>query len=405
MNKCRICGAPIAPFMSFGKMPIANGFLFPHQYGQEYFFELAPAFCPQCNMVQLIEQPEPEQMFHGEYAYFASTSAYMCEHFRQLYSRVTKDFLGDDPFVVEIGSNDGISLRNYAAAGIRHLGIEPSANVAERARSLGVQTWCEFFDDKLAHRIVAEHGKADVFMGANVMCHIPSLSSVFKGVRELLKPTGVMIFEDPYLGDVIEKTSFDQLYDEHVFLFSAQSIANAARPHGLELIDLEHLDTHGGSMRYFLAPTGARQPAPIVAQTLENERRLGLDKPETFDSFRRSCEAIRDDLRAVLDRLRAEGKRVVGYGATSKSTTVINYCGISPDHLEFISDTTPTKQGKFTPGGHIPVKPRDAFAERYPDYALLFAWNHAAEIQAKETDFNAKGGRWITYVPKVEISQ
>jgi len=384
-------------------MPIANGFLTADQFDDEYFFELAPAFCSSCDMVQIMVQPEPDRMFHDNYAYFASTSVFMTEHFRKLAERVTSHYLGDDPFVIEIGSNDGIMLQNFASAGIRHLGIEPSANVAEAARKKGVETTCSFFGRSLAEEIVEKHGQADVFLGANVMCHIPDLHSVFGGVELLLKPEGVMIFEDPYLGDVIEKTSYDQIYDEHVYVFSAMAIANVAGRHGLELIDLEPLSTHGGSMRYFIGRRGRHVPTDVVAKQLDKEAALGLNQPETFESFKSDCERSRHDLVAMLEKLRGDGARVVGYGATSKSTTVMNYCGITPEHIEFISDTTPTKQGKLTPGTHIPVKPYAAFQENYPDYALLFAWNHKAEIMAKEHEFLSQGGQWITYVPAVEV--
>jgi methylation protein EvaC len=202
---------------------------------------------------------------------------------------------------------------------------------------------------------------------------------------------------------MIAKTSYDQIYDEHVFIFSATAVASAFGQHRLELIDVLPQATHGGSMRYVLARKGAHPISPAVGALIEQERQQGLDTPATYDQFRRNCEASRDALRGLLDRLRQEGKRVVGYGATSKSTTVTNYCGIGPQHVEFVSDTTPIKQGKLTPGSHIPVKPYAAFAENPPDYALLFAWNHAAEIFEKEQAFKAGGGKWITFVPSVGI--
>jgi methylation protein EvaC len=213
----------------------------------------------------------------------------------------------------------------------------------------------------------------------------------------------VLVFEDPYLGDMIAKTSYDQIYDEHVFIFSAGSVGWAFGQHGLELIDVIPQSTHGGSMRYVLAPTGSRPISPTVNALLERERRQGLQKAETYDQFRRNCEASRKALRQTLDVLKGEGERVVGYGATSKSTTVTNYCHIGPEHVEFISDTTPVKQGKFTPGTHIPVKPYEVFVSNPPNYALLFAWNHAAEIFEKESAFTAGGGKWITYVPQVAL--
>lgn len=391
--------------MSFGPMPIANRFLLPEDFADEYFFELAPAFCDECTMVQLINQPAPDEMFNDDYAFFSGTSQHMTRHFQDFAELVCKRNLsGDDPFVVELGCNDGIMLQNFMAKGIRHLGVEPSGNVADVARKKGITVTSEFFSEDTAARIVEQHGHADAILAANVMCHIADISSVAAGVNVLLKDTGVLIFEDPYLGDVIKKTSYDQIYDEHVFVFSALSVSRAFEGCGLRLVDVMPQPTHGGSMRYVLAREGAQEPNAAVADLLDQERGMGLDKAGTFDQFRESCEKSRSNLMQVLNDLKAGGKRVVGYGATSKSTTVMNYCGITQDHIEFISDTTPIKQGKFTPGSHIPVKPHDAFKDNYPDYALLFAWNHKAEIMANEEAFAESGGKWINFVPDVSIS-
>lgn len=400
-DRCRICDAPIEAFMSFGPMPVANGFLVADQFAEEYFFELAPAFCAGCGMFQIIEQPDARRMFHGEYPFFASLSGHMSKHFEGVAGEITALCDGaEDPFVVEIGSNDGVMLRHIAAAGIRHLGIEPSENVARVAQEAGVTTISEFFDEELAKRIVADHGQATVVSAANVMCHIPDLNAVAAGMRRLLRPDGVLRFEDPYLGDMIAKTSYDQIYDEHVFIFSATSVANAFARHGLALIDVVPLPTHGGSMRYVLAHEGAAEPSQAVVRQLKLEQGQGLGEAATYDGFRAACESSRDALKALLSDLRAAGKRVVGYGATSKSTTVANYCDLTPDLVEFISDTTPDKQGKFSPGAHIPVRPHADFAADHPDCALLFAWNHEAEIREKETDFS---GQWIRFVPRVEV--
>jgi methylation protein EvaC len=308
-----------------------------------------------------------------------------------------------DPFVVEIGSNDGIMLQHLADAGIRHLGIEPSRNVAQKAMDKGIRTLCEFFDEAVARQILAENGPVDVFVGANVMCHIPQLHSVIAGIKILLKPNGVLIFEDPYLGDIVEKTSYDQIYDEHVFYFSLKSISHIVETHGMEIVDVIPLRVHGGSMRYMVANCGTRPISTAVGEQHAKEAALGLHRLSTYQTLRSNIERSRDALVKLLHDLKQQGKRVVGYGATSKSTTVTNYCGITSDLVEFISDTTPIKQGKFSPGAHIPVRPYEDFEADYPDYALLFAWNHAAEILAKEQNFRNAGGQWLVYVPRVEV--
>ena len=211
------------------------------------------------------------------------------------------------------------------------------------------------------------------------------------------------MFEDPYLGDVFERTSYDQIYDEHVFLFSAHSIQHLFGLNGMELIDVQPQKTHGGSMRYVLAHAGVHAVKESVPNLLAKEVALGLNRLATFDAFRKNVEHSREDLVTLLRDLKAAGKRIAGYGATSKSTTILNYCGIGPDVIDFISDTTPIKQGKFTPGMHIPVKSHEAFQANPPDFALLFAWNHAEEIMSKEKAFTSSGGRWIVHVPKVQV--
>lgn len=401
---CLVCDAAIEPFMSFGQMPQANGFLLPDDFQDEYLYDLQIGLCDQCGMVQLTEQVEPDRLFHENYAYFSSISTRMEAHFEDFAADVMARYVPKgNPFIVELGSNDGILLRHFSQAGVRHLGIEPSANVAQVAVEKGVNTRCAFFEETVARDIVSEHGQADVVMAANVMCHIPDLGSAVQAIRLVLKPDGVVIFEDPYLGNILEKTAYDQIYDEHVFYFSLTSVQHLFHKHGYELVDVAPQNVHGGSMRYTIAAQGQRAVSQAVTAQLVWESGQGLACPETFDVFRRRVEHSCDALVELLQRLARRRARVVGYGATSKSTTVTNYCGITPDVVEFVSDTTPGKQGKFTPGAHLPVRPYADFSANYPDYALLFAWNHADEIMAKEKEFRDAGGKWIIYVPEVTV--
>lgn len=404
-NQCRISGEPLIEVLNFGKQPLGNGFLAPNDYSTEYFFSMAIGYSEKSMMLQLIEQPAPEKMFHDHYAFYSSTSSFMAKHFKEFADLIMQSHYMDktDPFVVELGCNDGIMLKNFAAQSIRHLGIEPSLNVAQEANKFGVTTISEFFTEELADEIVKKHGKADAFLAANVMCHIPDIVGVVKGIAKLLKPTGVVMFEDPYLGEIVTKNSYDQIYDEHVFLFSALSIQYLFGIYGMELIDVMPQKTHGGSMRYVLAHQGAYSVNEKVTALIQQEREQGLHEFEKFKNFKENVEKSRKDLVALLRELKAQGKRVAGYGATSKSTTILNYCGIGPDLIEYISDTTPIKQGKFTPGMHIPVVPYETFKNNPPDYAVLFAWNHAEEILAKEQDFMVSGGKWIVHVPEVKV--
>jgi methylation protein EvaC len=402
---CRLCNANTYPFLSFGQMPIANGFLAPEEYSKEFFFELKVVYCESCVMVQIADGVDPEKMFHDHYAFFSSTSNRMAKHFEQFAKDMIQNQMQDQhPFIIELGSNDGILLQHMANAKIHHLGIEPSANVAEVARQKGVQTLECFFDEKAARSILEKEGQADVILGANVMCHIPDLNAVARGAQILLKKGGALIFEDPYLGDIIKKTSYDQIYDEHFFYFSLLSVQRLFSKHGMCIFDAEPQTVHGGTMRYFIAREGERIVSDRVKKFMQNERDLGLDQLKTFENFGDRVHQSKNDLMDLLNQLKTDGKRVVAYGATSKSTTVTNFCGITPEHIEFISDTTPIKQGKFSPGAHIPIRPYDAFSQKYPEYALLFAWNHADEIMDKESDFKKSGGKWIVYVPTVEVA-
>ncbi len=405
MSNCLVCNNDFSPFVDFGRMPIANAFSSIEELENEYTFSMKVGFCENCNMVQLVEQPDREKMFHENYAFFSSTSNYMINHFNAFTSSVISlQNLNEKSFVVEVGCNDGIMLQNFLSHKIPCLGIEPSENVANIAMGKGVEVIKKFFDQPLAEHISKFNQKADAILSANVMCHIPYIHSIYDGVKTLLKEDGVFIFEDPYLGEIIEKTSFDQIYDEHVFLFSALSVRYLANLHDLELINVEPQVTHGGSMRYTIAHKGIKSVSQNVNQLIQQEKKLGLDKKHAYMNFTNSVDKIKDDLIELLSKLKNDGKKIVAYGATSKSTTVTNYFGITPNLVECIYDTTPIKQNKYSPGAHIPVLPYSQFRESNPDYVLLFAWNHAEEIMKKESSYMGNNRHWITYIPEVKVS-
>jgi len=402
---CRACQEELTPFMSFGQMPLANAFLSPDLLDQEYFYHLQATFCTKCFLFQIYEQPDPQKIFNSSYPFYTSSSKFMQVHFQKFAEDViTKHLSSKDSFIVEIGSNDGTMLSHFAEKKIRHLGIDPSQNVTSVAHRKGLTVSCDFFHRDLAHNIRNEQGPANVILAANVLCHIPDLHNALEGVTSLLKEDGVFIFEEPYLGDMLEKTAYDQIYDEHVFMFSLTSLEFVLSQHHLHIIDVIHQNTHGGSLRYIAAfKESHKTSSEAVMQQLAHEDTLQLKKLETYNQFRIKCEISRDNLTDVIQDLHKQGKRIVGYGATSKSTTVTNYCQLLPEHIEFISDTTPDKQGKLSPGSHIPIGTPQDFSNHYPDYALLFAWNHKKEILKKETAFTKRGGHWISYIPDVAI--
>ena len=400
---CRICKKKIKSFMSFGEMPIANGFIKAKDIKKEKYFNLNPVFCKNCYTFQLEYQPNARAMFHDHYAFFSRQSKSMQIHFRKYAHWIfTKYIKSTDPFIVELGSNDGILLEYFAKKGIRHLGVEPSANVAKEAKKYGVNSIIEFFNFNQAKKIKKKYGLADVITASNVMCHIPNLNNLALGIDKLLNEKGVLIFEDPYLGDMIKKVSYDQIYDEHVFIFSALSVQNIFKKINFEIIDLLPQKTHGGSMRYVLGRKGIHKQKKIVQSTLNKELKLGLHQKNTYLNFKKNCENSKKDLINLLIKEKNKGKDIAAYGATSKSTTILNYCNIDKTLIKFISDTTKIKQNKLSPGMHIPVKSYEYFKKNQPDITVLFAWNHFKEIMSKETEYNKNGGQWIIHVPKVK---
>ena len=405
MSKCKISGKKLLEIYDFGKQPLGNGFLTQRRFPKEYFFKMIVAFCNQSKMFQLKFQPNPKKMFHKNYAFYSSTSEYMKIHFRNFFNTLLKhkSLKTNDIFVVEIGSNDGIMLKYFLNKKIKHLGIEPSSNVAKIAKKNGINTKVSFFDNNCTKYILNKFGKANVVYAANVMCHIPNIRNVFANIKKLIKKDGIFVFEDPYLGDVIKKNSYDQIYDEHVFLFSVHSIKYLASLYKLELFDAEHQITHGGSMRYFISHEGSYKPSKTINKYLISEKKIGLDNFLNLKRFSKKIEKSKNDLLNLLIKLKKQGKSVAGYAATSKSTTILNLCGINSDLIDYIADTTLDKQNKFSPGMHIPIKSNEYFKKNYPDYAVLFAWNHKDEIFKKEKEFIKNGGKWIIFIPKVKI--
>jgi len=402
---CRFTGRKLNTILDFGKQPLGNGFLYPDQFDNEYFFDMSIGFSEETFMLQLNEQPAPEKMFHEEYAFYSSTSKNMGLHFKKFAEDLLKsDYLKkEDPFIVELGCNDGIFLNHVSKQKIRHLGIEPSVNVAKVANERGVKTLSDFFSERLSKKLAKDYGKVDAFIAANVMCHIPDLKDIIKGIKKILNKKGVLIFEDPYLGDVIQKNSYDQIYDEHVYIFSALAVQKIFNMFDMELIDLQPQSTHGGSMRYFISHKGSYELSNNVEEIIKKEINLGLNKESTFRNFSTNIQNSKIELRELLKTLKSQGKKIAGYGATSKSTTILNYCNIGPDLIDYITDTTPIKQKKFSPGMHIPIVDYKYFKDNPPDFAFLFAWNHSNEIMEKESGYTNSGGKWITHIPNVRV--
>jgi len=404
MTVCRICGSPLRRFLSLGRMPLADHFVTPAEFGKEFLYELEVGVCSGCSMVQLLNAVERELLFHAQYPYYSSSSTRMREHFEAVARwLLVEELQSPDAFLVEIGCNDGAMAHVLAEADVRHLGVDPSAQVAEVAARRGVRVLVDFFDQATAERIRNEFGAADVIYAANVFSHISDIRNALRGVTQLLSDEGILILEEPYLGDIVATAAFDQFYDEHIFYFSVSSMHRMLELHGLDLVDVLPVPVHGGSMRYTAARPGRRGVREAVWVRMAAERDMSLLDGGILDDFRGRVQRNRARLLSLLRGLAMEGSRVVGYGATAKSCTTINWCSITADLVEFICDNTPSKQGKFSPGAHLPIRPPAAFAEPYPDYALLFAWNHVEEIVEREKEFATGGGQWILYVPEIRI--
>jgi len=404
--QCKICSNKLESLIDFGEMPIANGFLKKNEFDNEFYYRMEVGVCEKCFMFQLLNQPNKEQMFNESYAFYTHTSKHMMNHFTKFSEKIIQSFLKNkkNPFIVEIGSNDGSTLLNFKNQNINHLGVEPSKNVADYARNkFGVNTMNSFFDLETSERIISEYSKADIVFATNVFCHIPYIHSIISGVKKILKNDGIFIFEDPYLLDVLEKTSFDQIYDEHFFLFSIKSIKNLFKMHDMEIIKVEKQETHGGSMRYYLANVSQNKIDPSVKKYFDIEKMKGIDDISQYLIFKKNCESFKQNFYNFLIDIKKNKNNISGYAATSKSTTILNYCDIGNDIIDGIYDTTPIKIGKYSPGSHIPIYNHNKLYSNNPEYLLLFAYNHAKEIFTKEKKFSNNKGRWITYVPKIEV--
>lgn len=384
-------------------MPIANSFK-KIVDNEEYKFPMSVGFCQGCKIVQLINQPDPKKMFHENYAFLSSTSLHMKKHFCNLANTVIKERnLNQKSVVVEIGCNDGILLENFLKEKINCVGVEPSKNVADIATKKGIKVINEFFNENVTDQILSNFGKVDVILSANVICHIPDLNAIFSGVKKILKTDGVFIFEDPYLLDIINKNSFDQIYDEHVFLFSTMSVLYLANKHELDLISVQPQSTHGGSMRYMIGHKEIHKIDKTVSDQIKLEKKSGLHLEKSYFNFENKIMKIKKDLVNLLKSLKVNNKTVVGYAATSKSTTLINCFGITSDLLPVIYDTSPNKFYTYSPGANIPILPYSEFHESDPSHVLLFGWNHSDEIMKKEASFMKEGRKWILYVPEVKV--
>jgi SAM-dependent methyltransferase len=408
--RCRFCAAPLhSTFVDLGMSPLCESYVPAERLGaMEPFYPLHVRVCDQCLLVQLEEVVAPDEIF-TEYAYFSSYSDSWVAHAGEYVNSAVERFgLDGDSLVMELASNDGYLLQHVIERGIPALGVEPAANVAQAARERGIDTVVAFFGRELAARLVAEGRRADLLVANNVLAHVPDLNDFVAGMQRVLAPAGVITIEFPHLARLVGGNQFDTIYHEHFSYFSFLTAQAVLAAHGLEVFDVEELATHGGSLRVY-AQLARRRPgvgqplSPRVAKLAEQERALGFDRLEGYGAFAPRVEETKWRLLEFLMECRRHGKSVAGYGAPGKGNTLLNYCGIRTDLLEFTVDRNPYKQGQFLPGTHIPIRPPEALEHARPDVILILPWNLKDEIGSQLSYTREWDARLVVPIPEVEV--
>lgn len=405
--QCRFCGTTLRhTFVDLGLSPLCQNHIEPHQLNHmEPFYPLHVWVCHNCFLVQLEEYVSPGQIF-SDYAYFSSFSDSWVAHAGRYCEQVQRQFgISPDSLVVEIASNDGYLLQHFAAAGVPCHGIEPAANVAEAAQAKGIPTTVAFFGVDTARRFAAEHGRADLLLGNNVLAHVPDINDFVGGLKVLLAPSGVITMEFPHLQRLMEENQFDTIYHEHFSYLSFSTVERIFAHHGLTLFDVEELPTHGGSLRIFARHTedDSRPVSDAAVALREREHSLGFGELGGYQGFGERVTATKRRLLSFLIEARDAGKSVVGYGAPGKGNTLLNYCGIRTDFLDYTVDRSPHKQGRYTPGTRIPILPVERLRETRPDFVLILPWNLREEISQSCSYVRDWGGRFVVPIPEVRV--
>ena len=407
-SHCRFCGTLLRVSLAdLGMSPFSNSYLSLEQLDRhEKFYPLHVKVCEKCLLAQLEQFEPPEHIFTDEYAYFSSYSDTWLKHASDYVDYVSSRFhLNDRHFAVEIASNDGYLLQYFVKKGVPVLGIEPAANCARAAEQKGVRTLVKFFGAETAQEVSANERKADLLLGNNVLAHVPDINDFVRGLKALLAPSGVITMEFPHLLNLIEQNQFDTIYHEHFSYFSFLTVEKVFAHHGIVLFDVEELPTHGGSLRIFGRHAGdsSKQLADRVTALKEKERRGGLDRLEVYRAYDEKVKRTKRHLLQFLISAKEQGKRIVGYGAPAKGNTLLNYCGVRSDFLEFTVDRSPHKQSRFLPGTHIPILHPDKIREVRPDYVLILPWNLKDEIMEQVGYIREWGGRFVVPIPDLAV--
>ncbi len=406
--KCAFCGGnSLTEVLDLGTVALAGGFLQPGQFSEEPTFPLRVHFCNECLAVQVVDIVDPKLMF-GNYFYFSSQIKTLRDHFVDYATEVVSRFLdAPNSTVLEFGCNDGVLLRPLANQDVRTLiGVDPATNIVATINDSRVNVINDFFTEKVAGQILERFGKVDMVVANNVFAHIPDICGVTRAVRDVLADDGVFIFEVHYLGNIIQGMQYDMIYHEHLYYYSLLALEKHFCRHGMVVFDVKPVPIHGGSMRYYVSKEGsshARGISTRVELLRKEELEVGYDRPETYAKFAQNVAQRRDKLMEVLNKLRAKGRRVAGYGASGRANTIIQYCGIDHTHLAYMIDDAPAKTGFFTPGSHFEIHNNSVLKTDPPDYLLVFAWSFINEIAAKCENYMDDGGRLLVPLPEVRI--
>jgi SAM-dependent methyltransferase len=405
--KCRHCETLVThTFLDLGFAPPSNAYLTADDLVHpEKNFPLKIKVCGECWLVQTEDYAQADELFSHDYAYFSSTSTGWLMH-AELYAKAIIDQLGltQKSFVIEVASNDGYLLKNFIAADIPCLGIEPTASTAAAAEKLGIPVLHEFFSETLGNLLAVQGNQADLIVGNNVYAHVPDINDFTRGLKAALKPDGTITLEFPHLLQLVEQNQFDTVYHEHFSYFSLNAIVRIFKAADLRVFDVSELSSHGGSLRVFgCHKENHRTTKPSVDAILLKERECGLESLATYSGFQTRADQVKDNLLSFLIEQKRVGKKVVAYGAAAKGNTLLNYAGVKPDLLAFVCDAAPSKQGKFLPGSHIPILPPFAIYQNRPDFVLILPWNLADEVIEANLFIREWGGKFITAVPKLQI--
>ncbi len=408
---CRFClHKSLRPFIHFGNVPLAGGFFSKDasekDFAKERLYPLEICFCTHCGLVQASDVVDSRLLFE-HYFYYSSAIGTVVSHFEAYAKELAESpFVPKNAFVVEIGCNDGVFLKPLQKQGFTVLGVDPAANVVTPLQKT-LPIMCAYFGEKVAKRIVVEKGRADIIVGSNSLAHIDDMHDVCRGIKLLLKEDGFLSMETHYLGTLLREYQYDFMYHEHQSYYSLAALENFFAMYGMEVFDVKAIELHAGSMRYFIQHkhTGTRKVHPRVLRLREHEKTQGLGKFATYASFSSHIRATKEELLKLLLKLKKQGKTIAGYGASGRATIIMSYCGLTKEHLDFVIDDAPAKQGAFTPGNHLPIRDSSILSSQKsrPDYCLLLAWSFAPEIKKRNSAYLAHGGKFITPLPLVKI--